>query len=116
MILLVEYDDDDYDDDDTVFKLNGCCCHDHHHHHHSTVVRLCPFIETQHCENDVSETCSVCLMVRIGFSYWPHLSMFLQPCLPGDAMLFIMFRVLIRHWMKSSWSALVHNNYNEDKL
>jgi hypothetical protein len=117
--LLVEYDDsDDYhddDDDDTVLKLNGCCCH-HHHHHHNTVVRLCPFVETQHCEDDVSEMCSVCVMVRFGFNCWPHLSMFLQLCLPEDAVLFITFCALNGHWMKTSWSALVHNNYNEDKL
>jgi hypothetical protein len=114
---MTDDDDDDEDDDDgTVLKLKGCCSCHHHHHHHNTVVRLSPFIETQHCENDVSEMCCVCLIVRIGFNYWSHLSTFLQLCLLEDAVLFITFCVLNGHWMKSSWSALVHNNYNEDKL
>lgn len=64
-------------------------------------------IKTQHCENDITEICCVCLMGRMSFYLLG---------LPEEAVLFIAFCILIRHWMKSIWSALVRSNYNEDNL
>ena len=55
-------------------------------------------------------------MVRMSFICWVFLSRLLHPGLPEEAVLFIAFCVLIRHWMKSIWSALVCNNYNVENL